>query len=830
MNRLYRFLLRIYPVGFREEYGSELERQFADEYREAAGRGERLRLLWRALADLAATAPPEIARELRQDLAYAVRVYRQRFTASVLALVALALAIGATTGIFSVLNAVLIRSLPFHEPERLVEIDPGPRLLQELRPAYLEETAVYSPQPMNLGTGRDAYRVTVAETSANFLRMLGAEPERGRFFAAGEDAPGHSRVAVIGFGLWQQAFGGDPRAVGSTIRLNGEPLTVIGVAPRQFDFPEQASVWTPTAFEHLPSFYFLPKVVGRIRAGVTVTQAAAMDRADLLRAGLDDPLLRLQPLQNRLAGPVRAASLVLMGMMAFVLLIACANLAHLLLSRTTERRQELAIRSALGASPARLTRQLITEATVLTATASIAGLAVARWTAQLAAVAQPSQLAARPYSVLDWRVVTFALALAAITGVVFGVLPASLIGRMQPGPELIRMQPGSRGAAARRARTLLIALQAALSVALAAGAFSMGRSFLRLMGIDLGYRTSHVLTMSVSLPLINDRVAPFAQRALDRLRSVPGVESAGAASYLPLVNSPIQEGTFFRLDRSQPSQSTRVMVVTPDFFRAMGTPVLEGREFTAADKRGASPVVIVTEQFARRFSDTGLLGRRIYLEPASVWATVVGIVQSQRFLGPEADRWDVIYRPMDQYEQWFATFIARVHGSPERYLAVCREAVQGADRSVPVFDARTLEQRLDDAVARPRFYTTVIVFLSAFALLLAGVGAYGSASHAVSQRRHEIGIRIAVGGPPRRVQLMVFRQSMAPVFAGAAAGLLAAASLGPLLRHLFASAEPVGPAMWTAAVIAIVLATGGAIWAGTSRVVRTDPTFALRVE
>jgi predicted permease len=847
MKRLYRLLLRIYPAHFREEYGSELERQFLDEYHAAMSRRERLRLALRALADLAATAPAEIGRELLQDLRFAARIYRKRSVATALALAALALAIGATTGIFSVLNALLIRSLPFREPDRLVEMKVTTTSPREGRNAvdawrknspYLEDLAFYSPHPMNLAFGRESFRVTETETTANFFGLLGSEPELGRNFSVEDDLPEKNRVAIIGYGLWQQAFGGDSRALGSSIRLNDVPLTVIGVAPRNFDFPEKTAVWTPTAYRTLPSSYWLNQSIGRLKAGVSFAQASTMYEADLKRTyskeswynklpGDQGHLLRLR---DRLAGPVRPASMVLMGMMAFVLLIACANLAHLLLSRLTERRQELAIRVALGASRARLTRQLIAEAMVLTAAGAVAGLAVAQWTARLAGMAQPVQLAARPYSVLDWRVLAFAFGIAAVTGLLFGVLPATLIGRLQPGQDLVRTQPGSRGAAAGRVRAVLIALQVAFTVILAAGAFDMGRSFLKLMGIDLGYRTNRVVTMSISLPNFTDRTAPFCRRALERLRAVPGVESAGAASYLPLVDSRVQEGTFSRLDLSEPKRGSHVMLASPDYFRTMGIGLIDGREFSDKDRRESKPVVIVTEEFARRYPNRRLVGTQIYLEPASVWAQIVGVVKSQRFQGPESDPWEVIYRPIEQYEQWFATFVAKVRGDPERYLAVCRAAVQGADPAVPVFDVKTLDQRLADALVRPRFYTTAIVFLTGFALLVAAIGAYGAASHSVSQRRHEIGVRIAVGGPPGRVRGMVFLQSMAPVFAGVFDGLLGVAGLGPFLKHLMASAKPAGVWMQIAAAMAIAAATACAVWCGTSRVVRTDPTAALRVE
>ena len=844
MKRLYRFLLRIYPPGFREEYASELERQFSDEYRETNSRHERIRFGLRALADLAATAPAEIARELHQDLHFAARVYRKRSVATALALVALALAIGATTGIFSVLNALLIRSLPFHEPERLVELSRQPVDWQSRRDGfnawrsgsqYLEDAATYAPQPMNLGIGRESFRVTVSETTANFLRVLGTEPELGRGFSNDEDISGRNRVAVIGYGLWQQAFGGDPQVIGTMIRLNGEPLTVIGVAPRQFDFPEKTVIWTPTAYGKLPTLYYLYETIGRLKPGISFEQASAMYRAEidrldaglLDRKGLSEPLMLR--LQDRLAGPVRPASLVLMGLMGFVLLIACANLAYLLLSRANDRRHEFTIRAALGASRARLTRQLTTEATVLTATAAIAGLAVAHWTARLADAAVPPQLAARQYTVLDWRVLAFALGLAAVTGIVFGVLPASLIGRMQPTQDVIRTHPGAREATAGRMRGLLIALQISLTVTLAAGSFSMGRSFLRLLGINLGYRTNRVVTMSVTFPGTRDRAAPFTHQALERLRAVPGVESAGAAAYLPLVPSSIYEGMSYRLDPGEARRSCRSMSVSPDYFRTMGTLLIDGREFAESDREGPL-VVIVNEAFARAYPSQKLVGRTIYLDSGRTReATIVGVVGSHRFLGPEADPWESIYRPIDQYEQRAATLVAKVQGDPERYLAICRDVVQGTDPGVPVFDVKTLDQRLTDTLARPRFFTTAILFMAGFALLLAVIGAYGVATYSVAQRTHEIGVRIAVGASPHRIRGMLFRQSMLPAGAGMLAGMFGAAGLGRFLLHLMASAEPTG--FWICVTAALVLTTAAAsVWTATGRIVGMDPTTALRVE
>ena len=879
MTHLYRILLRFYPAGFREEYAAPMERQFQDEYREARATGGSARLTLRALADLVVTAPAEIARELWQDLLYAARVYRRCWLATALALAALALAIGATTGIFSVLNALLIRSLPFQNPERLVELWLSPTNVSLGRAAfhawrdaspYLADAAGYTTNEMNLSLARDSARVPVAETTANFLRLLGAEPEFGRGFAADEDIPGRNGVAVIGYGLWQQLFGGDPRVLGSTIRLNGTPLTVVGVAPRGLDYPQKTAVWTPTVYdlERIPkSGAWAWQTIGRLKPGVTLARASSMFDAEVERAnaGRGRPIVRgylnrpqLFSLRDRLAGPVASASLVLMGMVVFVLLVACANVAHLLLSRTTERRQELAIRAALGASRARLTQQLATEATVLTAAAAVAGMAVAHWTARLAASAQPAQLSARQYTVLDWRVMAFALGLAVLTGIVFGVLPASLIGRMQPRQDAIRTQPGSKGPS--RMRGFLIAMQAALTVALVAGSLSMGHSFLKLLRTNLGFRADRVVTLNVSLSgsryETDNRERQYYGAALQRLRAVPGVESAAAVSYLPLISKMFVGGRYW-LDSGEQGPVSLVIAASPGYFRTMGTEMVEGREFTESDRPGAERVVIVSDDLERSFGRGPLVGRKLdlrwrgapqrdagaialrvrprgkldlALRRPSQLATIIGVARSQRYSGPASEGSAQIFFPIEQSPPGFVTFAARVRGNPEPYLAVCRDAVQQTDRDVPVYDVKTLDQRLADALARPRFYTTAILFLAGFALLLALIGTYGVATWSIAQRTREIGIRIAVGASPRRLRGMLFRQSMLPVGAGVLAGVLAAAGLGRFLRHLIASAEPTG--FWTCVVGASVLATATAVavWTATERIVRMDPTAAIRVE
>ena len=472
--RVYRLLLKLYPASFREDYQAPLQQQFREELGEAAGPRALARFWARTLRDFALSMPVQLAREVGQDSRHAFRLWRQRPAHALFAVAVLAIAIGANTGVFSVLNAVLLRSLPFAEPDRLAVLrnfGPPRDGFHDWRrqSAYLEDAATFDSFEVNLEGVNQAARSRLTETSWNFFSVLGRGPALGRGFAPGEDTRGQTSVAVLSHSTWQQLFGGDPRAIGSTVRVNGTPLTVVGIAPVGFDYPEKTDLWAPTTFdfEHVPKTgaVIMLTTIGRLKTGLTWAQAAqafeanaaVLDPRRMTMDALNRPAL--VPLQAQLAGTVRTASLILMGGVALLLLLACANVANLLLGRTVARSSELMIRAALGASRARLTQQLLTEALVLSLVATCAGLLVARWTTVLATAVQPALLSSQAYTILDSRVLAFSIGLAVATALVFGVGPAvyasragavwprgpapRVPGRLGPGPSSSRRKSPS---------------------------------------------------------------------------------------------------------------------------------------------------------------------------------------------------------------------------------------------------------------------------------------------------------------------------------------------------------------------------------------------------
>ena len=847
--RLYRWFLKLYPATFRENYAGLLEREFRDELRDSTGIAT-LSILWiQLIADLAVSVPLQLAREIAQDARHTLRLWSRRPWQTAFAIIALAVGTGASTGVFSVVNALLLRSLPFQDPGRLAYLTnffaPHDSAAQfhewRKQSSYLNDTALFEPFDANLGGAGEWHRAHIVQVSSNFFSVLGTQPVVGRGFALGDDVdgtgwglPGRNAVAVIGYGLWQALFGGDPKILGATIRLDGIPLTVVGVAPPGFDYPDKAVLWKPAAFSRGNNGW---EVVARLKRGVAWAQARQAFAAEADRLWPErTPLQRIQfpsriiDLRDQLAGPTKNASLVLMASVAFILLIACTNVANLLLARTADRAAELSIRSALGASRARLSQQLLTECVLLALAASIAGVFVALWTTSIAARVQPAPIASQGYSILDGRVLTFAIGISVLSAVLFGLLPSLYAGRVHTF--------GARGfndyKGARLVRETLVVAQVVLAVVLLASSLSVGRAFMRLVQVNRGFVPKDLVTVNVSLQGTahqgDGRSLAYFEEVLSRVRRLPGVQSASATEFLPLYATSFIGGVF-NVDGRPGRAAATVIPVFSDYFRTMGGSIVAGREFTAAEVQGNARVAIVSERFAAEFgSASDAIGHQIFRGSRKI----IGVVQAMDYRTAKNDPMDanprLVFLPSTRPGGFFSTFVVRVEGRAEDRLAMIRDAIQSVDPQVPVFGAMTMEQRLDGVLARPQFYRTAISCFAAFALLLAMIGTYGVVSYTVAQRTYEMGVRIALGTTPAGLRLRLLRQALLTIGAGSVLGVAGAVLSGRFLESLVEGAKPASATTYAGTLISIVLISATGIWVATRPLARLDITEILRTQ
>ncbi len=852
ITKLYRRLLRLYPASFRQEYEGAMERQFRDEQRDAQGWKETFGLWLRSLSDVAISAPRELVRELGQDLRFALRVYKRRPLSAAIAVGTLALAIGASTGLFSITSALLLRTLPFGDASRLVELRFAPFSAGNGRAAftnwrihspYLENAATFSTSEMNLNAGRDTVRVRVTETSANLFSLLRVPAFLGRTFVAEEDRPGQNHVIVISHRLWQQAYGGSPSVIGSVAHLDGVALTIIGVAPARFDYPGNVDVWTPTVFdfEVIPKHgAFIWQTIGRLRPGFTMLQAREDFKADVARVNPKS----LQPgnasmpeligLRDQLSSQIRTSILVLFSVVVLVLLTALANVAQLLLSRTAERHQELALRSALGASPSRLIQQLTVEATALTLTGAALGMIVALLVARVAGTVIPAQLATQDYTLLDWHVLCFAISLALITGLAFGIMPAWLIGRIQPSTQVVRIQSETNEPVTARLRSVLVTLQVAFTLSLLVSSFTIGSAFLRLTHTDLGFQPANAITLNVSLEgtryRTEDAKWQYYSSVKERLQAIPGVQAVGAVNYLPLSNNVMMAGTI-QVESGPKVAGVVLNGSMPGYFNAMGSRLIAGSDFGLDLNKPSQPPVIVNEAFARASGlGPGLVGRNIIAPWTHRPYLVKGVVSTARMGGPEYNGVPEAYWPVEEEPPPSLTFVARVSGNPQHYLTECRDAVAGLDRSVPMYDVKTLDQRLSETMERPRFYTTSVLFLAVLALLIAVAGVYSTSSRAITQREHELGVRIALGASIQQIRTLILRQGAVPVAVGILVGIAGAAGCGVFLQHLFVGIHMSGVMAFVVPSLFLLLLAVATAWSATTRVLAIDPIEAIRAE
>ena len=805
--------------------------------------------------------------DLWQDVRYGARVLLKSPGFTLVAAVALALGVGATTAIFSVMNAVLWRPLPFKEADRLVMVWMDNRRLNmhediHSYPNYQDyrsqnttfaNLSVFSTQGFNLtGTG-EPERVIGAAATDSFFDVMGTSPALGRPFTAEEDQPGRDMVAVISHGLWQRRFGGDPKAVGQNISLNGATRTVVGVMPPDFAFPsKEVELWVPLApnqqrAEARSTFWLT--MIGRLKPGVTVEQARAEmgGIAARLEQQYPDNLggygVNLVPLHTQVVGRVRPALFVLLGAVGFVLLIACANVANLLLARAASRSRELAVRAALGAGRARIVRQLLTESVLLALIGGVAGALVALWGLDVLKSLAPADTPRLDQIGVDARVFGFALGLSCLTALVFGLAPALQSSKSDLNETL---KEGGRsnttGVRGKRLREGLVVSEIALTLVLLVGAGLLLKSFMRLQELNLGYRPEGVLTARVSLPRAKydqpGKVSAFYEQLTERLRNSPGVEGVAAVGTVLLSNTP--NSTIFTIEgRPNPPAAERVEIpldpATPDFFKVMGTPLLRGRFFDARDRDGSQPVAIVNETFARRFfPNEDPLGRRfLYGDPGSdddQWLTIVGVVADMKRTDFNSEVRPETFFPHAQGAATSMMLVVRGAGDAASLAGLVRSQVRALDPDQPVFSVRTMEEQLSDRRAQHRFNMILLAVFAALALVLAAVGLYGVMAYSVTQRTHELGVRMALGARAADVFRLVVGRGMLLAALGVGAGLLASLALTRVMASLLYGVSATDPLTFGGVALALAAVAFVSCYLPARRATKVDPMGALRYE
>jgi predicted permease len=802
---------------------------------------------------------------LRQDVHYALRRLARAPGFSAVAIATVALGIGANSAIFSVTNAVLLRPLPYPDPERLVMVSAtwkerpvvmSPQNFLDVAEASrtLEGLAAFDGGGVTLNGRGAPTRVEGASVSASFFDVLGVRPIAGRGFLPGENEPGRTKVVVLGEGLWRRRFGADPTVVGQSVVLDREPHLVVGVAPAHLAVPEAAELWRPMEYDsvfrsHSRGAWYL-SVIGRLAAGSSVETAGEEVAAIARRLERQYPDhnegvgATVRSLHGALVGRSRRALLVLVGAVGLVLLIACVNVANLLLARAAARESELAVRAALGAGRGRLVRQLLTESLVLAVLGGGAGVV-------LAAASLGSLLALQPGGVprlaevrVDQTVAIFAAVLSLATGLVFGVAPAFVTAARSTAQTL---REGSRGlltGSGRRLRGGLVVAEIALAMMLLAGAGLLLRSFDRLRRVDPGFRTDSALTFRLALPenayAEEPRVASFYSELQRRLEALPGVRATGAVMGLPL--SGISFQLSFEVEGGPPlpfaqQPSMQVRAVTPGYFQAMGIPIVRGRGLDAGDGAGSRPVAVLSESAVRRFfPGEDPMGKRITLgwrRPDGLpkaGGEVVGIVGDVRELGLDKDEPAEIYVSHAQLPTRGMDVVVRSSVPPLSLAPSVERLVHELDPELPVARVQTLEAVVARSVSEPRFYMVLLAAFAAMAIALAAIGIFGVMSYAVTQRSREIGIRVALGADTGHVRAMVLRDALALALLGVAVGLAGAVALSRTIASLLFQMSPTDPATLAAVATALVAVALLASDLPARRATRVDPLDALRSE
>jgi putative ABC transport system permease protein len=807
--------------------------------------------------------------DLWHDLRYGVRTLRKNPGFTLIAVLTLALGIGANTAIFSVVNAILLRPLPFKDPDRLVILGHAYPKLDLIAPVsprgfvdyrdrgdVFESAAVSSGASFNLTGQGEPERIQGRRVSADFLSTLGVEPVLGRAFLPEEDQPGKEHVAILSHGLWQRSFGADQNVIGRMITLDGESYSVIGVMPASFRLYGGDELWTPLALtaEQLSparrgSEFLI--MIARLKPGITVEQAQTAMNSVANQIIKDEPGtyptdgswgVSVKLLYEDYVRDIRPALLVLLGAVGFVLLIACANVANLLLARASARRKEIAIRTALGAGRWRLIRQLLTESVLLSLAGGGLGLLIAIWGVDLLIKLNQDNIPRAQEIGVDGRMLVFTFGLSLLTGILFGLVPAIQASKTELTETLKEGGRTSAGSHQARFRNLLVVTEIALALVLLIGASLMVRSFARLLQVNPGFQTQNILTMQVTLPYLKYKDPPmsrnFYQQTLEKVKALPGVQSVGAVSHLPLSGG-VASGFFAIEGREVPPgeqgyHSDR-RSISSEYLQTMSIPLLKGRYFNEADRDETQKVVIIDETLARKYwPGEDPTGKHISYnrddKNERIWREIVGVVGSIKHRALDADYRGTVYSPHSQWPLGNMFLVVHTTSEPQSMASMVRSAIQSVDKDQPVYRVRTMEDVFAESVAQKRFSMFLLGLFAAVALVLAAVGLYGVMSYGVSQRTHEIGIRMALGARGPDVLKMVLGQGMVLALIGTGLGLAGAFVLTRVMSSLLFGISSTDPLTFISVPLILAAVALLACYIPARRATKVDPMVALRYE
>lgn len=809
--------------------------------------------------------------DLWQDLRYGLRTLIKNPGFTIVAVIALALGIGANSAIFSVVNTVLLRPLPYKDPDRLVMVwedaseqgfphnTPAPANFIDWRNQnqLFEGMAALHRQTYNLTGSGEPERIDGRRVSANLFELLGVQPLKGRWFLPDEDRPGANQVVILSHRLWQRRFGSEENIVGKTLTLNGRSFTVVGVMPRQFEFPSREDqLWVPIAFtpeegNRRTSHYL--EVIARTKPGISREQAQA--EMNTIAARLEQQYpdsnstvgTTVVPLHEEVVGNIKPALLILLGAVGFVLLVACANVANLLLARAAVRQKEIALRLALGASRWRLIRQFLTESILLSAIGGLVGLLLSFVALMVLRSFIPNEISQAAEITIDAKVLGFTFLVSILTGLIFGLAPATQASNFNLNETLKEggrdTNAGSRG---NRIRGLLVITEVAVSLILLIGAGLLINSFVRLRNVDPGFQTDHVLTMGIVLPQLKypDRARreAFYTDVIRRVESLPGVKSAAVTNWIPLVfqgdsigitiegqgNVPVSE---------RPNAATRL--ISRHYFSAMGIRLLKGRQFDDRDNERSPAVSVISEAMARRFwPGQDPIGKRFTPgngDSPDDWIEVIGVVNDVRQFELTAEPRPQMYLSHDQLGEPFGVFAPRflvVHTevAPLSLASMVRDSVWAVDKDQPVSAISTMEEILSDSIARQRFSMLLLGIFAALALVLAAVGIYGVMSYSVAQRTHEIGIRLALGAQTSTVLKLALGYGLKLVVLGTLIGLVVSFGLTRLMSTLLFGVSPTDPITFAGISLILISVALLASYIPARRATKVDPMVALRYE